>query len=58
MAKVLRQASETDDLVIVADRYADSTLAYQGYGRRMSVAAVEEMNRLAAGGVMPQLTLL
>ena len=58
VAKVLRQASEGDDVVIVADRYADSTVAYQGYGRRMSVAAVEEMNRLATGGVVPHLTLL
>ena len=58
VAKVLRQASERDDVVIVADRYADSTVAYQGYGRRMPVAAVEEMNRLATGGVLPQLTLL
>ena len=57
-AKVLRQVSEEDDVVIVADRYADSTVAYQGYGRRMPVAAVEEMNRLATGGVVPQLTLL
>ena len=57
-AKVLRQVSEEDDVVVVADRYADSTVAYQGYGRRMPVAAVEEMNRLATGGVVPQLTLL
>ena len=58
VAKVLRQSSEDDNLVIVADRYADSTVAYQGYGRRLSVAAVEEMNRLATGGVMPHLTIL
>ena len=55
---MLRQATEGDDVVIVADRYADSTVAYQGYGRRMPVAAVEEMNRLATGGVVPRLTLL
>ncbi len=58
VAKVLRQTSEEDNLVIVADRYADSTVAYQGYGRRLSIAAVEEMNRLATGGVMPHLTIL
>ena len=58
VTKVLRHATDADDLVIVADRYADSTVAYQGYGRRMPVAAVEEMNRIATRGVVPQLTLL
>ena len=58
VVKVLRQSSEDGNLVIVADRYADSTVAYQGYGRRLSIAAVEEMNRLATGGVMPHLTIL
>ena len=57
-AKVIRQESERDDVVLVADRYADSTTAYQGYGRRLPVKTVQEMNRLATGGVMPHLTLL
>ena len=33
--KVLAQAVERERLVIVADRYADSTIAYQAYGRRL-----------------------
>ena len=58
VAKVLRQQSESGDLVLVSDRYADSTVAYQGYGRRLPVKTIQEMNRLATDGVMPNLTLL
>lgn len=57
-AKVLRQSHEQHDLVVVADRFADSTVAYQGYGRRLPVSAIEQMNALATDGVMPHLTLL
>ena len=34
VAKVLKPALERPDMVVIADRYADSTTAYQGYGRR------------------------
>ena len=45
-------------VVIIADRYADSTIAYQGYGRRMSIEELITVNRLATQGVMPDLTFL
>jgi dTMP kinase len=44
--------------VVVCDRYADSTLAYQGYGGGVDIDALRELQRLATGGLQPDLTLL
>lgn len=45
--------------IVLCDRYADSSLAYQGYGRDvLPVAEVRELNRIATGGLVPDLTLL
>ena len=44
--------------VVVCDRYADSTLAYQGYGRGLSLEALGYITAFATGGLRPDLTLL
>ena len=45
--------------IVLCDRYADSSVAYQGYGRAvLPVAEVRELNRIATGGLVPDLTLL
>lgn len=44
--------------VVVCDRFADSTLAYQGYGRGLDLPTLRSLNRLATGGLTPHLTLL
>ena len=44
--------------VVVADRYADSTAAYQGYGRQIPLDVVERVNALATRGVWPDITFL
>jgi dTMP kinase len=44
--------------VVVCDRYVDSTVAYQGYGRGLSLETIAQLNRLAADGVRPDLTLV
>lgn len=44
--------------VVLCDRYGDSTLAYQGGGRGLDPARLAEWNRLATGGLVPDLTLL
>jgi len=44
--------------IIIADRYMDSTIAYQGYGRGLDIAFLEDLNRLCTGGLKPDLTLL
>jgi dTMP kinase len=44
--------------VIVADRYADSTTAYQGYGRRVPLRNIRSANDLATAGRWPDITFL
>jgi dTMP kinase len=45
--------------IVLCDRYADSSVAYQGYGRAvLEVEEVHELNRIATGGLVPDLTLL
>jgi dTMP kinase len=44
--------------VVISDRYIDSSIVFQGYGRGLDISAVEELNRLATGGLTPDLTLL
>ena len=43
---------------IVCDRFTDSTLAYQGYGRGYDVATLRAFNAFATGPVVPDLTIL
>ena len=44
--------------IVLSDRYADATIAYQGYGRGFDLPLVEELMALATGGLKPDLTLL
>jgi dTMP kinase len=43
---------------ILADRYVDSTTAYQGYGRRLPLEFIRNLNRLVTQGIMPYITFL
>ena len=43
--------------VVLCDRYADSTLAYQGYGRRLDLQTLRMILDFATGGLAPDLTL-
>jgi dTMP kinase len=42
----------------VSDRFADSTLAYQGYGKGLSLPDLEALQRFALGALAPDLTLI
>ncbi|WP_211662100.1 dTMP kinase [Neomoorella glycerini] len=44
--------------VVLCDRFTDSSIAYQGYGRRLGVELVRQVNSLATSGLLPDLTLL
>ena len=44
--------------VVLCDRYADSTLAYQGYGHQQKLDEVRALVGYATGGLVPDLTLL
>lgn len=53
----LRVALENGHIVI-SDRYSDSTIAYQGYGRGLDLKLVRELNRFASSGLTPDLTIV
>lgn len=44
--------------IVLCDRYADSTLAYQGYGHRLDLKELNAIVNFATGGLKPDLTLL
>jgi dTMP kinase len=44
--------------VVICDRYTDSTIAYQGYGRRIDMDTITQINSLATGSLKPDLTVL
>ena len=44
--------------IVLCDRYTDSTLAYQGYGRGIDLDLLRQLNEFANRGVKPDLTLL
>jgi len=55
--RVLRPAIEAGQ-VIISDRYADATVAYQGAGRGFPPELIKEIVQLATAGLKPDLTLL
>lgn len=44
--------------IVLSDRYADSTIAYQGYGHQQDLEQVRALIRYATGGLVPDLTIL
>jgi dTMP kinase len=44
--------------IVLCDRYADSTIAYQGYGHQIDLAQLRNIVDFATGGLKPELTLL
>lgn len=44
--------------VVICDRFADSSTAYQGYGRGMDLEMVNRLNQIAVDGFWPKLTLV
>ncbi len=55
--EVIRPALRAGNIVI-ADRYIDSTIAYQGFARGLEVEFLQELNHLCTTGLKPDLTLL
>jgi dTMP kinase len=44
--------------IVVCDRYTDSTIAYQGYGRKIEIDTIKNINEVATGALKPDLTVL
>lgn len=57
VARVVRPALERG-AVVLSDRYADSTVVYQGYGRGLDVNVLNQLNAMAVDGIWPDLSLL
>lgn len=55
VAELIRPALAAGKIVI-CDRYADSTMAYQGYGLGLDLDALRAITRFATGGLVPALT--
>lgn len=48
----------TKGRIVITDRFSDSTVAYQGYGRGISLKLIDSLDRIATGGMRPDLTIL
>jgi len=55
--QVIRPALEQGQ-VVISDRYADSTVVYQGYGRGLDPQILHSFNEIATRGIWPDLTIL
>ncbi len=57
VAEVVRPAL-AEGMVVLCDRFTDSTVAYQGYGRGLDPALLRTLNDTATGSLVPDLTIL
>ena len=57
VSSVIAPALQRGD-VVVCDRFADSTRAYQGFGRELSLELIDQLNGAVVEGVCPELTVL
>lgn len=56
-AEVIRPALSRG-AVVISDRYVDATMAYQGFGQGVDLETIRDLNALATGGLLPDLTLV
>jgi len=54
----LMKTALNEGKVVICDRYTDSTVAYQGYGRGMDEKFIRSLNRFVVGDLVPDLTIV
>jgi len=54
---VLIREKLKEGAIVVSDRFFDSTVAYQGYGRKLSMSTIGLLNRIAVRGLRPDLSI-
>ena len=52
------QPALNDNCIVICDRYIDSTVAYQGYGRGLVIEDIKKINLMATLGLVPDLTFV
>ena len=60
-AQLVREAIQpalSKGIIVICDRFADSTLAYQGFGRGLNLDKIRDFNQFASDGLQPNLTIL
>lgn len=60
-AQLVREVIEPalqEGMAVLCDRFADSTIAYQGYGRGLDLTGIEQVLQVATGGLQPDRTIL
>lgn len=57
VTQIIEPALESGKIV-VCDRFVDSSVAYQGYGRKLGTDTVVKLNELAVNGATPDITIL
>ncbi len=55
--KVIKPALE-EGKILICDRFSDSTYAYQGYGRGLSIEKIKEIDSIVTGNLTPDLTFI
>jgi dTMP kinase len=50
--------SVSNGKIVITDRFTDSTIAYQGYGRGIDIKLLKSIDLIATGGIRPDLTIL
>lgn len=56
--RFLIEPAVTRGAVVLCDRFADSTTAYQGYARKLDMDFIRSLNKYAVGNCMPDMTVL
>ena len=57
-AEYVIRPSLADGFVVISDRFADSTVAYQGHGSGLDLDLISRLNTFATGGIEPEVTFL